>query len=104
MKNCDDPRKLKIFNGRKLLNIARLKTEKERRVRLKLLMRNYRLLPRTPAILLPSINPDRQPIATIANNGAFGAFMACLCMTPSCPFCPLHVPFNVRNVRYMSDI
>ena len=30
MKLCDDPRKLKIFNGRKLLNISRLKTEKER--------------------------------------------------------------------------
>jgi hypothetical protein len=66
MKGCDDPRKLKIFNGRKLLNISRLKTEKERCTRLRLLMRNYKLLPRAPVIPLPSINPDRQPIAIIA--------------------------------------
>jgi hypothetical protein len=65
MKNCDDPRKLKIFNGRKLLNIARLKTKKERHARLRLLMRNYNLLPHVPVIPLPSTNAVCQPIATI---------------------------------------
>ena len=48
MKLCDDPRKLKIFNGRRLLNIARLKTEKEQRARIRRLMRNYKMLPPAP--------------------------------------------------------
>ncbi|MFH0762542.1 MAG: hypothetical protein V1925_01475 [Candidatus Omnitrophota bacterium] len=49
MKLCDDPRKLKIFNGRELLNIARLKTEKEQRARIGRLMRNYKMLPSCPS-------------------------------------------------------
>ena len=31
MKACNDEEKLKIFNGRRLLKISRLRTEKERR-------------------------------------------------------------------------
>ena len=31
IKSCNDEEKLKIFNGRRLLQISRLKTEKERR-------------------------------------------------------------------------
>ena len=31
MKSCDDPQMLKTFTGRRLLQISRLKTEKERR-------------------------------------------------------------------------
>lgn len=31
MRSCDDPEMLKIFTGRKLLQISRLKTEKERK-------------------------------------------------------------------------
>jgi len=41
MKSCNDEEKLKIFNGRRLLQISRLKTEKERQNEIE------RLLPRT---------------------------------------------------------
>jgi hypothetical protein len=40
MKSCQDQDKLKVFNGKRLLRISRLKTEKERRSELE------RLLPR----------------------------------------------------------
>lgn len=56
MKLCDDPRKLKIFNGRKLLNIYRLKTEKERRARIRRLMQNYKMLPPALVTPLPSLS------------------------------------------------
>lgn len=49
MRQWDDQRKLKLFNGIRLLYISRLKTEKERRNRIKLLLRNYKRLPPTPA-------------------------------------------------------
>ncbi len=54
-KLCDDPRKLRIFNGRRLLKISRLKTEKEQRTRIRRLMRNYKMLPPVPAVPFPSI-------------------------------------------------
>ena len=38
MKSCNDPRMLKIFTGRRLLKISRLKTEKERRAEIKRLL------------------------------------------------------------------
>ncbi len=41
MKSCADEGMLKIFNGRRLLKISRLKTEKERRAEIK------HLLPKT---------------------------------------------------------
>ena len=41
MKTCTDEDKLKIFNGRRLLKISRLKTEKERRAEIE------HLLPKT---------------------------------------------------------
>lgn len=62
MRQWDDPRKLKLFNGRRLLYISRLKTEKERRIRIKLLLRNYKRFSPRPAPLppLPPITPDCQ--------------------------------------------
>ena len=41
MKSCNDEEKLKIFNGRRLLQISRLKTDKERRAEIE------HLLPKT---------------------------------------------------------
>lgn len=67
MRQWDEPRKLKLFNGRRLLYISRLKTEKERRNRIKLLLRNYKKLPPPPAPLapLPPITPDCQPTSAV---------------------------------------
>lgn len=67
MKQWNEPRKLKLFNGRRLLYISRLKTEKERRVRIKLLLRNYkRFIPHpTPLPPLPPITPDCQPVLPV---------------------------------------
>ncbi|MCG2711431.1 MAG: hypothetical protein L6416_03795 [Candidatus Omnitrophica bacterium] len=38
MRSCDDPQMLKTFTGRRLLNISRLKTEKEQRNEINRLM------------------------------------------------------------------
>lgn len=40
MRSCDDPEVLKIFTGRRLLQISRLKTEKERRNEIERLLPN----------------------------------------------------------------
>ena len=40
MRSCDDPQMLKTFTGRRLLKISRLKTEKEQRAEIDLLLAN----------------------------------------------------------------
>lgn len=73
MKQCDDPRKLKIFHGRRLLYISRLKTEKERCARIQCLMQNYKMLPpatstprNAPFAPLVPLKPDCQPVTPSA--------------------------------------
>ena len=41
MQSCNDEEKLKIFNGRRLLQISRLKTDKERRNEIERLLPNH---------------------------------------------------------------
>lgn len=45
MKSCQDQNKLKVFNGKRLLRISRLKTEKERRNELEHLLKAHPLKP-----------------------------------------------------------
>jgi hypothetical protein len=67
MKSYQDQDKLKIFNGKRLLRISRLKTEKERRSALE------RLLPRGPKHIYPfgalsmPLSPHSYPLVRIAN-------------------------------------
>jgi hypothetical protein len=42
MKSCDDHETLKIFTGRRLLQISRLRTERERRNEIKRLLPKYK--------------------------------------------------------------
>jgi hypothetical protein len=53
MKSCTDEEKLKIFNGRRLLQISRLKTDKERRSEIKRLLQRINPLCPFGTPLLP---------------------------------------------------